>query len=471
MTLFSGTPRASRLGQSFALVATSGGFASQVIYTITMTVWGLTLLGIAATYDLSVADFAIGGSLYGALNAGCSFIWGHLHDRIGIRKTATLACLGAGVMMTLVGLTSGFSATLTIILYALTGSLISGVGASFPPKFLATWFMPTHRGKGAVAVTIGGPLGGILAGVIIPLFVGFGGWHSAYIILGVAYMLLSVFIFAVIRDNPESIGAKPLGCKEKSDDQPAQAEPTMKQGQKKNMLKSTLEILKMPITWKLGIIMMLYQGYQITFQTYWSASVVEMGFTLVVAGLALSTMNIAKMIGQVIFPTLTDVFIRKSVLIAEAVVAAVLWIVFFFSRQSLNSATLLASVGLIGFFAGLTPILATCLTESFPPGIRGAGPGIVHTLAMVGTFFGPLLLGWLANTFFAGRLLLLFPFLSIVYALVATLAFFWLPKTGGRKGLDPLANDRKKLVDVEKEMDADRLNDQGEYNSISLSEG
>ena len=89
-----------------------------------------------------------------------------------------------------------------------------------------------------------------------------------------------------------------------------------------------------------------------------------------------------------------------------------------------------------GLFFGVAPILNTLMAECFPPELRGSGPGVVSTIALVGRFFGPIIAAQCivmagghtgAFTYFAGGSLLVAGILVLII----------LPKTGGKVG-DPI---------------------------------
>ncbi|ULX54202.1 MFS transporter [Cupriavidus taiwanensis] len=84
-----------------------------------------------------------------------------------------------------------------------------GLGVSESPimpagaKLIGTWLTPHERGRGAVLVDGGAPLGSALGAILISgLIAWFGSWRIAFVIAGVGTMLAGVLAWRYIRNHP-----------------------------------------------------------------------------------------------------------------------------------------------------------------------------------------------------------------------------------------------------------------------------
>ncbi|MBV9459147.1 MAG: MFS transporter, partial [Bradyrhizobium sp.] len=138
-----------------------------------------------------------------------SFFWsyavlqipgGWLIDRLGPRSLITGATLGWGFFQAIAGMaTGGVSLLISRI----------GLGAAEAPLFPAgaklnsSWLSPRERGRGAVLVDSGAPLGAAFGGAIIAwLILTLGSWRSAFVVAGVATMALGALAYWYLRDDP-----------------------------------------------------------------------------------------------------------------------------------------------------------------------------------------------------------------------------------------------------------------------------
>ncbi|WP_407935784.1 MFS transporter [Cupriavidus necator] len=84
-----------------------------------------------------------------------------------------------------------------------------GLGVSESPimpagaKLIGTWLTPHERGRGAVLVDGGAPLGSALGAILISgLIAWFGSWRIAFVIAGVGTMLAGLLAWRYIRNHP-----------------------------------------------------------------------------------------------------------------------------------------------------------------------------------------------------------------------------------------------------------------------------
>ena len=79
------------VGPWYAWVVASSGFVSQLVCVMCSGIYGLNLAYVAETFGMAKSDLSIGASIYGLCYAGCSVFWGSIADKIGIRKTLSIA--------------------------------------------------------------------------------------------------------------------------------------------------------------------------------------------------------------------------------------------------------------------------------------------------------------------------------------------------------------------------------------------
>jgi ACS family D-galactonate transporter-like MFS transporter len=177
----------------------------------------LILLIVSANYvdraSLSVAmptiakEFAISPSMQGLIFS--AFFWsyavmqipgGWLADRYRPRTIIAASAIGWGLFQAVTALATGAA-----------GLLIAriGLGIAEAPiypasgKLNAIWLPARERGRGAVIIDGGAPLGTAFGGLIIAALIGaFGSWRTAFVIAGIGTVTAGAFAYWYIRDNP-----------------------------------------------------------------------------------------------------------------------------------------------------------------------------------------------------------------------------------------------------------------------------
>ena len=140
-----------------------------------------------------------------------SFFWayallqipgGWMIDKFGPRRVITGSTFLWGGFQTLAAFaTGGLSLLLTRVALGAAEAPLFPAGA----KLNAIWLSARERGRGAVIMDCGGPLGAALGGLLIAhLLALFGSWRIVFAIAGVATIILSWLAWAYLRDNPRS---------------------------------------------------------------------------------------------------------------------------------------------------------------------------------------------------------------------------------------------------------------------------
>jgi ACS family D-galactonate transporter-like MFS transporter len=185
--------------------------------TVRWRIFLLILLIIAINYvdraSLSVAmpliskEFGLGAAQQGIILS--SFFWtyalmqipgGWLADRYRPRLIIAAATILWGAFQALAALAAGWG----MLLLARLG-LGLAEGPMFPAsgKLNAVWLPARERGRGAVLIDGGAPLGTALGGLIIAFLIGtFGSWRAAFVVAGLGTIAAGLFAYCYIRDNP-----------------------------------------------------------------------------------------------------------------------------------------------------------------------------------------------------------------------------------------------------------------------------
>lgn len=428
--------KAVRSKSSYAWVSASSGFFSQLICVWGLGIFGICLTSIAADLGVEVTDLALASSIYGACYAGLSFVWGNLADRIGLRSTLALAAVGMGVFLIITGQLAN-SALTAIIFYALAGVFASGTASAVLPKLITTWFAPNMRGKGMTVVTLGGSIAGILGGIVFPQLIMNFGWRGCFTVIGVIGVVIGVLIFLLLRDDPAKIGTYPFGSPVGTEVGSYEKKVEI-EDEKANKRDKMIRVLKMPITWKYGTIFVFWQFCLMTYQAYTVAAAQSAGMDLAAASLVTTFVTGGMFVGTIVFPALSDKLGRKITIVVASILTAI------FAFAAYMAFGLFAAVPAIiysvficyGFSNSITPLHNTAMAECYPADLRGTGPGVVSTIAVIGRFGGPLLAAQVIAM--SGTATSVMLFMGVCVLISGILSLIWLPKTGGKYG-DPEA--------------------------------
>ncbi len=191
----------------------AAGAATTVRWRIFAIVFVVVIVNLIDRTALSIAmptigrEFALSPAMQGVLLS--AFFWsyallqvpgGWLIDRIGPRAMVAGGTVLWGIFQSLAAFaTGGISLLLTRV----------GLGAAEAPvfpagaKLSAIWLSPDERGRGAVFMDSGAPLGAAFGGVIISfLIIVFHSWRLAFLAAGIATILLGWVAWRYLRDDP-----------------------------------------------------------------------------------------------------------------------------------------------------------------------------------------------------------------------------------------------------------------------------
>lgn len=205
------TSRSTPLAKAAAVPAAVQ--ASRVRWRIFAIIFGLTVINLVDRVSLSIAmptiarEFQLTPAVQGLILS--SFFWayallqipgGWLIDRYGPRRVIGWSTGLWGVFQTLAAFASG---GLSLIFARVA------LGAAEAPLFPAggklnsLWLASSERGRGAVLMDCGGPLGVALGGLLIAYLIAvFGSWRTAFFIAGIATLAMAWLAWRYLRDDP-----------------------------------------------------------------------------------------------------------------------------------------------------------------------------------------------------------------------------------------------------------------------------
>ena len=157
---------------------------------------GLTLRPIVDDFGWARGDLGIAVALFQVVSAAAMFLAGRLTDRTGPRLV-----LGGGLLVSGIGI--GLMSAITapwhaLALYGVVYALGNGAASVVPVGVMVTRALP-HRAGLANALAMGGMSAGQLVVIAMSAAVlAAVSWHSVYLLLGAAHLLLLPLLFAAI---------------------------------------------------------------------------------------------------------------------------------------------------------------------------------------------------------------------------------------------------------------------------------
>ena len=371
------------------LIAVLDGFDTQSI--------GFVAPAISSAWHLSPIDF---GFLFSATLLGSvlgTSVFGTLSDRFG-RRRLTIA------MTVLFGLCSGISALAGNFPELLACRLIGGIGLGgvIPNTMaMAAEYSPSRRRATMVTMTLWGfPAGAVLGGLVSGWLIATFGWHSVFVVGGIAPLVLAGFL---VRLLPESIRflattttgrVKAQGLLDQiapgqaidweagNDGAGASLRRVAYGSLFSGGLAPTTILLSLALFFSLLLTYLLVN---------WTPSILaKAGMPLSSAILGVASINAGGIAGSYLMSRLIDRSTRPLMLLAagygmSGIVLAVV------GSIAPTSAMALAALGLCGFFQVGTQMSMTAFTAGqFPVAVRGTGIGFVQAFGRLGSLVGPM---------------------------------------------------------------------------------
>jgi len=413
-------PKAPKKGWlHYGYVIVAAGFFTQVILLSSQRSLSIALVNIQETLQVSYAQVGLISSYFGLVYAGAAFLWGWLadHAKIGPRLAITGAGACASIGLLLFGLVGGQSLNLAIATYTLVGLGCAGIYIATIPKLVSAWFVPEKRGHAMRFITPGGGITSMILGVVLPIGMVARGWQSCFIVLGIIAGVITLGFFTLLRDDPAQKGLTPVGSPPGT---PVVAVP--KKIKKDNNFRA---VLKMPITWHIGIMYIIYQLGYMANSTYYVAGIKTAGYSSAQAGLAVTIAAIVSILFMQLWGPLSDRLERKTVIAIGSFGYAFFAILYYFAL--ISGPSLIVCYILVSFMQGcfgITPVIMAALADYYPADLRGTGNGVISTMSMVGRYGGPFLAGLCIDAA-GGQVAYGFIFAAVVVSISAVITLTW----------------------------------------------
>jgi predicted MFS family arabinose efflux permease len=328
-------------------------------------------IGISATYaGIYVSLIYIGGML--------SSLWsGNFIHRYGALRVSEICLALAGIGL----ICTSFASIQAMIFSAFIIGLGYGPVTPASSHILART-TPAHMRSFIFSLKqTGVPIGGVLAGALVPTLVILLGWRQAAVVVGAVCVLLILFIH-------------PARNRLDRDRQPAQ----------KISLAGVLQPLRLVLRHsglrRLCVISFLFAGMQLCLFTYLVIYLTEdIGMAFVAAGFTMSAAQMAGTIGRIIWGTIADHYLKPRLLLGLLGVGMSLGAV----ATALMDAdwptwSIVAVIILFGATAiGWNGVYLAEAARLAPPGKVGDATGGTLFFTFLGVVLGPPLFGLVAS--------------------------------------------------------------------------
>ncbi|MCL1847446.1 MAG: MFS transporter [Coriobacteriia bacterium] len=380
----------------YGYVIVVAGFLTQMTLLLGQRSLSLGLFEIQTTLGITAAEVGLISSYYGLVYAGAGFFWGWLSDKLGPRLGLSCAGIIVAFGLFMFGLLGANGLGIAIAMYTIVGLGCAGIYIATVPKLISAWFVPEKRGHAMRFVAPGGGITSMILGVAFPVIILVTSWQVYFMCAGGFAFLITCFFFFLIVDDPAKKNLVPVGSP------PGTAvTPIPKQDRKKNEFAV---VLKMPITWHIGVTYIVFQLAFMANSTFVVAIMRSFGYTPVQSGLGLTISSIGAICFMQAWGPMSDRLERKTVIAIACVGYALSGIAYCIVAMNSTPSLITCYVFTIllqGFFA-ITPVLMAAFGDYFPAEIRGTGNGVISTMSMAGRYGGPVLAGMAID--FAGGL-------------------------------------------------------------------
>ncbi len=306
----------------------------------------------------------------------------------------------AGLLSCTVGLT--LCAVPSLACMALGGVFIGlGYGPMTPASsHLLARTTPVHRMSLVFSVKqTGVPVGGVLAGAIVPGLLLWVGWQSTLLIVALANLLCAAL-------------AQPLRGELDADRQP----------DRPMVLASLAQPIRMMLTHRalvrLAAVSFVFSAVQVTLSTYLVIYLkVELSYSLVAAGLAMSATQIGGVSGRVLWGYVADRWLSARVMLA--VLAALMTLCTATAAVVNGEVPVFWVTSLLVLFGasaiGWNGVYLAEVAKQAPPGMASMATAGTLAVTFVGVMIGPMLFGAVSGA--GGSFRYGFAFLAIPSAL------------------------------------------------------
>lgn len=310
---------------------------------------------------------------------------GWLADHIGGRFVISFFCLFLGIGTFLMGRASNLLTA--VLFYGIVGI---GASAMWVPVVATVqkWFCSARRGFALGIISPSGALGICVMGLILPGIIKTYDWRTAWILLGISGFALGMLNGLFLRSDPTDIGVLPWGESSKS-----QTPLTSSISLNCSSILKEKNFCLISISY-----LLISMGSYITTDFIVTYAIKELKISYSVAASFISILSFSGIIGGVILMTLSDhIGRKKSLVVIDSLIAlGILWITIAGNQIYL----LETGIGLFGLaFISMGSMYAACARDYFPKEVSGTVIGLMTIPYGTGAMFGPIVAGYLADTF------------------------------------------------------------------------
>jgi len=187
------------VGVTFGLTALAfGGLAGVSVF----------IKPLAAEFGWSRGEVSFGYSAIALSSAVAGLFWGYAADRAGTRPLALIAAVAMGAALILLGRQAALWQFYAF--YFIFGAL--GHGALSAPLYAAGgfWFS-RNKGLAIGLMATGGAVGQGVVPFLARLLISDHGWRTAYLVIGIAYLVCALPLALLVRDPPARVAARDGG--------------------------------------------------------------------------------------------------------------------------------------------------------------------------------------------------------------------------------------------------------------------
>jgi len=393
------------------VVATSSDMTRRT--SVRWRIFLLILLIVAINYvdraSLSVAmpviskEFGIDTAAQGIILS--SFFWtyalmqipgGWLADKYGPRRIIAGAAILWGVFQGLAALATSFPGLLLARL-----GLGLAEGPTFPAggKLNAVWLPANERGRGAVLIDGGAPLGTAFGGLIIAGLIGaFDSWRMAFVVAGLGTVATGLFAYWYIRDNPRDHPSTKEAEAQYIEREHAKEDENLTPGEAGRT--NVLDFFRFRSFWGM---LFGWVGFNLVFYglVTWAPSYLAQERHLSLAAIGGATFIIfsAGFVGEIVGGFLSDIWrekggspnvVMRTVLGISAVLTTVSTFLLAFVSSPVAAVALLASTLFFSRWGGLYWSIPPILTDRARVGVLG---GIMNFAGNIAGILVPIIVG------------------------------------------------------------------------------
>ena len=347
----------------------AGGFTAFFFLNILNSSYSTVMAPIKDELSLT---YTMSGALMSAYFVGYTLgqvPWGLLADRYGSRRVMVSSILGIASASMFFSLSQTF--TQAAVARFLAGLLGAGV---FVPgvRLVSGWFPPNSRGTALGILSIGGSLGLILAGWVVPYTTLWLGWRGTLAAFGALGLLSTAAIWMTLRDRHSDSAASPL-------------------------FSGMADVFRTRSFWILALIQAIRLGTNYAFIA-WLPLLLreEFGLELVAAGAVFSLFNLAGMVSNPAGGFASDRMGEKRVIVASFAALGLTASLFTGLRGGIP---LYAAVLVLGWFINFvrSPVFAI-IPRLYGVERAGKVSGVQNTFASLGALIMPFLMGVVRDT-------------------------------------------------------------------------